>query len=88
MYNLMLCTEARIKQILFHQVGLMEELDEISPAYAMPSYLAKIGFHGRPGYKNLGRASHTNVPWSDTVSDVRAAVVLLLLHRYAKYRDQ
>lgn len=65
----------------------MEELDTISPAYAMPSCLPRIGFHGRPGYKNLGRASHTNVPWSDTVSDVRAALMLLLLHRYSEQKQ-
>ncbi|GMH33520.1 hypothetical protein BSKO_01354 [Bryopsis sp. KO-2023] len=62
-------------------VDLMEALDGFAPAYILSSCALRLGFHGRPGHKNRGRTSHTNVPWSDTVSDMRAALALLLLHR-------
>lgn len=46
-----------------------------------PLYHGAIGFHGRPGHQSSSKNISTNIPWTDTVSDLRAALVLLLLHR-------
>ena len=46
-----------------------------------PIYQDAIGFHGRPGHKGESKDASSDVPWTDTVSDLRSALVLLFLHR-------
>lgn len=55
---------------------LIAELEQFCPKYQ-----EEIGFYGRPGHKGESKSASTNVPWTDTVSDLRAALVLLFLHR-------
>ena len=57
-------------------LDLIADLEQFCPVYH-----DAIGFHGRPGHKGESKSGPTNVPWTDTVSDIRAALVLLLLHR-------
>ena len=55
---------------------LISDLEEFCPQYH-----DEIGFFGRPGHNGENKNAPMNVPWTDTVSDMRAALVLLLLHR-------
>lgn len=45
-----------------------------------PQYHSGIGYFGRPGHRGDAK-NVTNIPWTDTVTDLRSALVLLLLHR-------
>lgn len=56
-------------------LDLISSLEEYCPKYHL-----QVGFFGRPGHKG-DKHSPVSIPWTDSVSDLRSALVLLLLHR-------
>eukprot|EP00210_Caulerpa_lentillifera_P002014 g1931.t1 len=60
---------------------LISELKEYCPVYNMEECVDGVGFFGRPGHRQLMRSAQGSMPWTDTISDIRSALTLLLLHR-------
>lgn len=60
---------------------LIGDLKEFCPAYNKEECVDGLGFFGRPGHRLRIRSTQGSMPWTDTVSDVRSALTLLLLHR-------
>ena len=64
------------------QRDVIQELDNFSPAYKL--FPSTLGFHGRPGHRAMQEPNTSTLsesaPWTDSISDMRAAMSLLFLY--------